>query len=392
MPTMTYSNELDLTQYNVGPSALIVTDAKLLTRPAVPGQYPASVPYDSGRIRELLDYGDLDGDGTWYIVTELDVDAAHKLLDRVFYTYIDYYCMAKTWLDACVSYIGADGTLQRMEAYGFEEGPTLRIVVYCAGSLPDPSNWNFLLEMVTGVIPGEPVAANALEDYLGTQARLLPGYDTTSVVVMRPEDDEDGFSARGFSVPPADWDEFPDPSPVLGEEESVMVRPQPDPEANVQVLAERALVREQANRLGDVIMGRGQHVLGVELFGSLARGGGRLGSDLDIIVLVDGFTAALWMFEVRDRIDDEDLYDESVAATRQRLALKHLGISSDELFAATGLPPKKRDIFLFPPDWRSRLGLLQQMGRHKDPEFMTNIARDAIAFAAFQGFLFPEEG
>lgn len=36
------------------------------------------------------------------------------------------------------------------------------------------------------------------------------------------------------------------------------------------------------------------------------------------------------------------------------------------------------DIFLFPPDWRERLDELQEALPHTDPDFMRNIARDAI--------------
>ena len=43
--------------------------------------------------------------------------------------------------------------------------------------------------------------------------------------------------------------------------------------------------------------------------------------------------------------------------------------------------PAKLDIFVFPPNWRDKLDQLQEDLPNKDPNFMQNIARDAVKIA-----------
>lgn len=148
-------------------------------------------------------------------------------------------------------------------------------------------------------------------------------------------------------------------------------------------------MRAWAVRLAQFLVADGKCVQGVELFGSLARGKGTMGSDFDVIVCVDGFTAAQWMSLVREKINGGALYDTSVAALRQRVTLEMIGLSSAQVEDATGISPKKIDYFLFPLDWRTRLDDLQRLGHHNDPKFMQNIARDALTFVPNQGFAFP---
>jgi hypothetical protein len=163
-----------------------------------------------------------------------------------------------------------------------------------------------------------------------------------------------------------------------------------------------ALVLKNASGINDVTFMRlwsvqlaqfltthGTGVQRVELFGSLARGKGTMGSDFDVIVCVDGFTSVQWLLDVRNAAGVGDMYGPSKASIRQRCALSAIGISPVQIEGATGISPWKQDYFLFPSDWRNRLETLQHLGDHTDPEFMQNIARDALTFVPNQGFAFP---
>lgn len=158
---------------------------------------------------------------------------------------------------------------------------------------------------------------------------------------------------------------------------------EPDP------VSEVTSMRIKAIGLAGYLLRHGRRVVGIELFGSLARGGGTRSSDFDMIVVVDGFTAALWHMRVLKVMAIQAPGQESIASVRRRLALKVLEVSSIELEKTTGIHPWKQDFFLFPPDWRQRLPELQMVGSHKDPEFMANIARDARTYVPSQGFPFP---
>lgn len=147
----------------------------------------------------------------------------------------------------------------------------------------------------------------------------------------------------------------------------------------------RAWAFQLAHRL--YILGRG--VLGIELFGSLARGKGTMDSDFDVIVCVEAFQAFQWLEAVRGQIRDRDAYGPSVAKIRRLEAMRTIGITPDRLYAATGIDGWRLDIFVYPPNWRDYLHELQVLGHHTDPNFMRNIARDALTFVPNQGFAFP---
>jgi hypothetical protein len=150
-----------------------------------------------------------------------------------------------------------------------------------------------------------------------------------------------------------------------------------------------AFRRKKANRLAKYLLRHGSDVEGVELFGSLSRGEGGQYSDYDLIVCVDGIRAAEWMNQVRDAVDG-DLYDASVARLRQHFALKLIGLTERDVAKAVGIRRDRIDIFVFPTDWRARLHELQEFGDHIDPDFMWNIAEDAIAYDAHSGFPFRD--
>ena len=142
----------------------------------MPGQHHRYDNHDAGRVNQILDMGDFgDGRIAWHLVTELDPAAAHRLLDRVFHTYVDSYCMGKWWVDARVRYI-VDGSTQFVREYGFEDGQdTLRFNVHCAVRPQDQQ------ECVEAII-----AKERANDIYGDKHPLL---------VLRVDSSELGFAA-----------------------------------------------------------------------------------------------------------------------------------------------------------------------------------------------------
>lgn len=114
------------------------------------------------------------------------------------------------------------------------------------------------------------------------------------------------------------------------------------------------------------------HVEQVLLFGSLALGKATKKSDIDLIVIVDVELSQLWHQEVLDA-DSFDMY-----TIRRHLRLEYAGDIVQ--WYPFSVPFDALDIFLFPPDWREQLAELQRLGKHADPSFMENIARDATAY------------
>jgi hypothetical protein len=195
------SNEfpVDLDQDEQG--CLVVTDAKLLIRPARPGQYHRDAWYDTARVYWILDLGRYDASYITHIVTDVTAVRAHRRLDRLFSNFVNDYCKAKIWVDSRVNYIGAGGKVLHTASYGMEDGSyELNINVYCKDFMPDASDWRNLLGYVVNQEPDQPVGRDDLEAYLATQNG--PGH-TTPIVVVRPAPETetaDGFTARGFNV------------------------------------------------------------------------------------------------------------------------------------------------------------------------------------------------
>jgi hypothetical protein len=191
---------------------LLVTDAGLLVKPAVPGQYH-QVPLDTAHFAQVMDVGDVTdgwGDITWHVVTSMPAQEAHSQLDRGWYAYFDGYCMGKVWIDATVNYIGADSRVIRTAGYGFSDGERRAVVyVYCREyweSLgnPDPAqcDWTDLISThVTGsnAIHG-PIPLDKLEEVLGEGLPYVIDWGGQKLIVVRPSDDPLGFTARGFHL------------------------------------------------------------------------------------------------------------------------------------------------------------------------------------------------
>jgi hypothetical protein len=161
---------------NVDPCTLFISDAALLVRPrVVHGQYPANVNHDTVHAYEVLDLGNDMATYQWHIVYKGDPHAAHRLLDRVFYAYIDGCCLQQ-WCDARVCYI-VNGKTVRVVEYGFEDGSyTLVFNVYCG------------------------IAGDNTEEFLAS----LTAAETGRFIVVRPGSSENDYSLHGFTVGQSD--------------------------------------------------------------------------------------------------------------------------------------------------------------------------------------------
>ena len=197
-----------------GAGLLLVTDAKLLVRPAVPGQLH-QVRHDTAHFAAVMDLGDVaDGWGiiTWHVVTDLPAAQANCLLDRGWYAYFDGYCMGKVWIRAIVNYIGAGNATLGSHEYGFTDGQIHGDVnVYCreyweglAADQADPAgaDWAPLLRehiIGSGRIT-EPIALARLEEALGRGLPLGFELNVQQLVVVRPSQEAPYFTARGFHL------------------------------------------------------------------------------------------------------------------------------------------------------------------------------------------------
>ncbi len=112
----------------------------------------------------------------------------------------------------------------------------------------------------------------------------------------------------------------------------------------------------------------------IEVFGSISRGMALGCSDIDMIVVVDTALAKEWLERCQFGFAEDELY-----TNRRRDRLVHAASVLETPWLGEGWDAAL-DIFLFPPDWRSRLVELQTAGNHSDPDFMLNIAHDATAF------------
>jgi|SRR3989344_8246065 len=152
------------------------------------------------------------------------------------------------------------------------------------------------------------------------------------------------------------------------------------------------------------IFRRHPHVQEVLLFGSVARCG--LGNDLDLILITDETRANDFVqclnrlieeFENRmRRVAEHSAQRDPFAEVYHHKRLR-LEAIEETLEAYTDDSPNNflslyhsaqalvghnaLDLFLFPPDWRTKLEDMQKALPNRDPMFMQNVARDAIRIA-----------
>ncbi len=125
----------------------------------------------------------------------------------------------------------------------------------------------------------------------------------------------------------------------------------------------------------------------IELFGSFARRDSNpYFSDYDLIIVVDEATAEEWLNELRrhHRYFTEAFGDDTYTG------LKEVRFLVAERLLGSKLPVSiwaSIDLFVFPPNWQDekKLERLQAAGSHRDPDFMRNLARDAITFDEAMG-------
>ncbi len=134
----------------------------------------------------------------------------------------------------------------------------------------------------------------------------------------------------------------------------------------------------------DHLYGFGEPLVMIEVFGSVARGEQTPRSDLDVIMVVNETEFKWWMRMVTEYLghfgrafSNADFY---VAAKYARLQAAAIVFATyPDVFSASS-ESRTPDVFLFPANWRDRLDTLQKMGRHSDPNFMANVARDALRY------------
>ena len=148
--------------------------------------------------------------------------------------------------------------------------------------------------------------------------------------------------------------------------------------------------RDNARAIADILR-RHKHVREVLLFGSLARG--EWGNDIDLIVVTDHGRGSDWINLTESCVKDFAQEEEGRKGRtfrrnglyhhrrlRMQAAIDALGIDFGNLLRHTLslASPDRLDIFVFPPNWREYLRVLQEALPHSDPMFMQNIARDAV--------------
>ena len=151
------------------------------------------------------------------------------------------------------------------------------------------------------------------------------------------------------------------------------------------------VTRDRAVRVAEVLL-QCYDVHEVLLFGSLARA--NIGRDIDLILIADEFRSNIFMSKALEEMsitesivrlipERADMIRNGAYGhkrARQDAAVEAIDGLEDVLYSALGVAyPASLDIFVFPPEWRDRLEVLQFFLPHSDPHFMQNIARDAIS-------------
>lgn len=118
-------------------------------------------------------------------------------------------------------------------------------------------------------------------------------------------------------------------------------------------------------------------ILGVEVYGSVARDG--LGNDLDLILVVADDTARSFIDRMRSTMATRQwgIFKRRFSVTQKQVAHALLGEPFGQILAAAARAGIHVDVILFPPDWRLRAAELdRQLGNR--PTFMQQVCRDAV--------------
>lgn len=145
-------------------------------------------------------------------------------------------------------------------------------------------------------------------------------------------------------------------------------------------------MRELAHEIAeDLLQRRALGIKSVELFGSLSLGEVKDDSDIDIILVVDPFTAGLWAHKFMRSLLTKS-WPRSQKTLRRDAAHDVLRKHSKDRGPYL---PDIIDVFLFPPKWRNRLDEIGQFHERWNYQFLLNLAEEAIPFEKKTGFPFP---
>ena len=132
--------------------------------------------------------------------------------------------------------------------------------------------------------------------------------------------------------------------------------------------------------LASRILSKIPEIDGVEVFGGVARDA--VGSDLDMILIVPENISRRFLAETSKKLNTKylKLIPKGFVNARLAIAKKILGDEFSKLIEEMekSKPGVEFDCFLFPSNWRDRLSELQNAIPHRDPQFMSNIAKSAI--------------
>lgn len=147
-------------------------------------------------------------------------------------------------------------------------------------------------------------------------------------------------------------------------------------------MAKRHATIEKALQISRILREH-PHILGVELFGSVARYG--CGKDLDLVLIVQESTAKRFSAEARQRYGTPIgiFWRRGSALSRYEATLATLDCEFRSLLARARriAPGVKFDIFLYPSDWKERCEELSKEFSHKNPSFLFEIASYARTIA-----------
>jgi predicted nucleotidyltransferase len=122
-------------------------------------------------------------------------------------------------------------------------------------------------------------------------------------------------------------------------------------------------------------------ILAVELFGSVSRDA--VGNDLDLVIVTDEHRFRQFLALVHGA-GQETRYEYHVSRAERRSIARYVLGELDEIMPALGsrIPENLLDLYVFPPDWKCRIGEIQHVLPADDPSFVRNIAMDARLLAA----------
>jgi hypothetical protein len=154
----------------------------------------------------------------------------------------------------------------------------------------------------------------------------------------------------------------------------------------LDAVSRQVATRSLADRVGEILACE-SGVCEVLLFGSVARLGS--GKDIDLIIVAHEALAERFLRSIKILYPNYRRHERLAIypmKTIRRNAADFAfwnGRDSPTLLqeAVSAAHPVELDIFVFPPNWRDQLDRLQTDFPNRDPEFMENIARDAIKIA-----------